>query len=228
LLHIITMKTTSYLLLFSCLILFQSCFEIIEQVFLKKDGSGDFQLVLNLSKSKTRLNSIIKMKTINGHEVPEKYEIKNKIVEIEKTVSKTAGLSNVKTNVDFDNYIANISFNFNKVSQVNDAVKNVYDKENGKGKTPENIYDYNKTGSLFTRLNLYSFKDEYKKLSNADKEVFATAIYTSIFKFEASISAVSNKETKISPSKKAVMLKLNALDIITGKRSVENKITLTN
>lgn len=221
------MKTTSYLLLFSCLILLQGCFEIIEQVFLKKDGSGDFQLVLNLSKSKTRLNSIIKMKTINGHEVPEKYEIKNKIAEIEKTVSKTAGLSNVKTNVDFDNYIANISFNFNKVSQVNDAVKNVYAKENGKDKTPENIYDYNKTGSEFTRLNLYTFKDEYKKLSNADKEVFATANYTSIFKFEASVSAVSNKETKISPSKKAVMMKLNALDIITGKRSVENKITLT-
>jgi hypothetical protein len=39
--------------------------------------------------------------------------------------------------------------------------------------------------------------------------------------------AASNKETKISPSKKALMLKLNALDIITEKRSIENKITLT-
>ncbi|MGB4843763.1 MAG: hypothetical protein WBP16_04810, partial [Ferruginibacter sp.] len=106
------MKTTAYLILFSCLILFQSCFEIIETVFLKADGSGNFQLVLNLSKSKTKLNSISKRKTINGHEVPSRYEISNKITEIEKTAAKTPGISNVKTAVDYDNYIASISCNF--------------------------------------------------------------------------------------------------------------------
>jgi hypothetical protein len=70
-------------------------------------------------------------------------------------------------------------------------------------------------------------KDDYKKLSNADKEVFATANYTSIYKFESNVAAASNAATKISPSKKATMLKQNALDLVTEKRSVENKITLT-
>jgi AAA+ ATPase superfamily predicted ATPase len=167
------------------------------------------------------------MKTINGHDVPSKEEIKNKTADIEKTISRTAGISNVKTTVDFDNYIIGITCNFNKVTQINDAVKNIYLKENPKGKASEKIYDYNAVGNLFTRLNLFSFKDEYKKLSNADKEVFATANYTSILKFEGTVMQASNKETKISPSKKAVMLKLNALDIITEKKSIENKITLT-
>jgi hypothetical protein len=224
--QLITMKTTAYLLLFSILILFSGCFEIIEQVFLKNDGSGDFQLVLNMSKSKTRLNSISKMKTINGHDVPSKEEIKNKIAEIERTVAKTPGVTNVKTTIDFDNYIAGISCNFSKVTQLNDVVKNIYLAENAKGRISEKVYDYNAASGLFTRLNLFSFKDDYKKLSNADKEIFATANYTSIFKFEGTVAAASNKETKISPSKKAVMLKLNALDIITEKRSIENKITL--
>jgi len=226
LLQLTTMRTTAYLLLFSILILFSSCFEIIEQVFLKNDGSGNFQLVLNMSKSKTRLNSIIKMKTINGRDVPSKDEIKRKIADVEKTVAKTSGISNVKTTVDFNNYIMGISFNFNKVTQVNDAVKNVYLKENDKGKAAQKVYDYNAAANLFTRLNLFSVKDDYKKLSNADKEVFATANYTSIFKFEGTVASASNKETKISPSKKAVMLKLNALDIIMEKKSIENKITL--
>lgn len=220
------MRITAYLLLFSILILFSGCFEIIEQVFLKNDGSGNFQLVLNMSKSKTRLNSIIKMKTINGRDVPSKDEIKRKIADIEKTVAKTSGISNVKTTVDFDNYIMGISFNFNRPTQVNDAVKNVYLKENDKGKAAQKVYEYNAAANLFTRLNLFSVKDEYKKLSNADKEVFATANYTSIFKFEGTVSSASNKETKISPSKKAAMLKLNALDIITERKSIENKITL--
>ena len=221
------MRTTAYLVLFAILITFQSCFEIIEQVFLKADGSGDFQLVLNMSKSKTRLNSIIKMKTINGHDVPSKEEIKSKVKDIEKTLSKTAGISNIKTTSDFDNYIISISCSFNKVTQINDAVKNIYLKENPKGKASEKVYDYNSTANIFTRLNLFSFKDEYKKLSNADKEIFTTANYTSILKFENTVAAASNKETKISPSKKAVMLKLNALDIISEKKSIENKITLT-
>lgn len=222
------MKTYTYIILFSCLLLFQSCFEIVETVFLNTDGSGNFQLVLNLSKSKTKLNSIIKMKTINGHDVPSKEEIKEKIASIEKTAAKTPGISNVKATVDFNNYIATINFNFTQVNRINDVVKNVYIKEGGKGKVPEKIYDYTPGSKTFKRLNPYSFKDEYKKLSNADKEIFATANYTAIFKFETSVTGASNKDTKIAPSKKATMLKLNALDVATEKKSIENKITLTN
>ncbi len=221
------MRRITYLLLFSCLILFQSCFEIIEQVFLKNDGSGNFQLVVNLSKSKTKLNSIIKMETINGHDVPSKSDIKYKIADIEKTVAKTPGLTNVKTSVDFDNFIVTLNCNFSKVTQLNAAVKNVYDKQNGKLKGVEKTYDFDAATQTFTRYNKFSVKDDYKKLSNADKEIFATANYTAIYKFESNVGAVSNKETQISPSKKATMLKQNALDLITEKKSVENKITLT-
>ncbi|HNF43940.1 MAG TPA: hypothetical protein PLT49_09735, partial [Ferruginibacter sp.] len=99
-------------------------------------------------------------------------------------------------------------------------------KENAGKKAPEKIYEYN--AGVFQRWNKYSFKDDYSKLSNADKEVFATANYTAIFKFESAVSAASNKETRIAPSKKAVMLKLNTLDVITEKKSIENKINLTN
>ena len=222
------MKTYMYLILFLCLFGFQSCFEIIETVFLNTDGSGNFQLVLNLSKSRTKLNSISKMKTVNGHDVPSKEEIKSKFADIEKTIAKTPGISNVKTTVDFTNYIASISCTFTQVNRMNDVVKNVYAKENGKAKAPEKIYDYTPASKTFNRLNLFSFKNEYTKLSNADKEIFATANYTAIFKFQSTVTATSNKETKTAPSKKATMLKLNALDIATEKKSIGNKITLTN
>jgi hypothetical protein len=221
------MKRTAYLLLFCCLILFQSCFEIIEQVFLKNDGSGNFQLIVNLSKSKTKLNSIIKMKTINGHDVPSKEDVKYKISEIEKMVAKTPGISAVKTTVDFDNFIATINCNFSKVAQLNAAIKNVYDKENGKQKGVEKAFEYDAANNTFTRLNKFSLKDEYKKMSNADKEIFATANYTAIYKFDMNVASATNKDTKIAATNKAVMLKFNALDIVTDKKSVENKITLT-
>ena len=64
-------------------------------------------------------------------------------------------------------------------------------------------------------------------MSNADKEIFATANYTGIFKFESDVATTANIESKTSANKKAVMLKLNVLDIITNKKSIENKINLT-
>lgn len=221
------MQKIAYLLLFSCLIFFQSCFEIVEQVSLKNDGSGSFQLVVNLSKSKTKINAIMKMKTVNGHDIPSKEEIQKKIATIEKTISQTTGISNVKIAVDFDNYIATINCNFNKVVQLNDVIRNINTKENGKNKDIEKTYVYDGAAKTFARLDKFSLKKDYKKMNNTDKEIFATANYTTIYKFESSIAAVSNKDAKISPSKKAVMLKQNALDLITDKKSIENKINLT-
>ena len=216
-----------YLVLFSCILMLQSCFEIVEQVFIKEDGSGTFELVLNMSKSKTKINSIMKMKKVNGHEVPDKEEIAKKVNDLEKTIQHTPGISNVKTSLDFDNYIATLSCSFNKVSNLNAAVKNIGNKEKTNNPALEKFYDYDAAGKLFSRLNKFSLKDEYYKMSNADREIFATANYTSIFRFVTDVTAASNKESKVAGNKKAVMLKLNALDVITGKKSIENKINLT-
>lgn len=215
-----------YPVLFLCLISCTSCFEIIEQVFLKTNGSGNFQLVLNLSKSKTKINSILKMKTINGHNVPTEQEIKTKIADIEKATAKTTGISNVKTSMDFDNYIATITCNFNKVNQLNGIIKSVMEIENKKNKFIEKSYDYDQATNIFSRINKVSLKKDYNKMSNADKEIFATANYTAIYKFETTVSSVGNKDAKVSPSKKGVMLQQNVLDVITDKKSIENKITL--
>jgi hypothetical protein len=225
--QLFTMKKITYTFLFICLISCTSCFEIIEQVFVKTDGSGTFQLVINLSKSKTKINSIMKMKTINGHNVPTEQEIKNKIADLEKATAKTVGISNVKTSMDFDNYIATITCNFNKVNQLNGIIKSVSEIENSKNNLIEKSYDYDVASNIFSRINKVSLKKDYNKMSNADKEIFATANYTAIYKFENTVSSVGNKDAKVSPSKKGVMLQQNVLDVITDKKSIENKITLT-
>lgn len=220
------MKKTAYLFLFSCLLLLQSCFEIIEQLVMKQDGSGNFQLVINMSKSRTKLNSITKMKKVNGHDVPSREEISRKVADIEKLIRNTPGMSNVKSSLDFDNYIASLSCDFVKVSNLNTAIKNINDKESNSNKPLANTYEYDATGKVFSRLNKFLLKEEYQKMSNADKEIFATANYTGIFRFDREITAASNKDSKLAANKKAVMIKLNALDVITNKKSIENKINL--
>ena len=165
------------------------------------------------------------MKTINGRNVPSEVEIKNKIKEIEKSIAKTAGITAVKTTLDWDNYIGTISCNFTNVNQLNNIAKNVANPSDAK--YIEKSYNYDIGNAVFERLNKLSVKKDYNKLSNADKEVFATANYTAISKFESTINTASNADAKISPSKKAIMLQYNMLDIINGKKSIENKITLS-
>ncbi len=220
------MNKTVFLLLVLSSLCCSSCFELIEQIQLKKDGSGSLQVTLNMSKSRTRLNSLIKMKTVNGHDVPSKEEIALKVKDIEKAVAKTPGISSAASSIDFENYIITLSCNFKSVPQLNAVSKSIRESENAPDKNTDQFYLFDAAQKSFSRLNKFSLKKEYEKMSNADKEIFATANYTTIYKFESEIKSTSNKESKISASKKAVMLKQNALDIITNKKSVENKITL--
>ena len=88
-------------------------------------------------------------------------------------------------------------------------------------------YSYDADAKIFQRKNKVDLKGLYAKMSNADKEVFSNANYTCIYKFETDVIATSNKDSKISASKKAVMLKESALDILTEKKSIENKINIT-
>ena len=212
--------------LFCLLISLTSCFELIEQVFVKKDGSGNMQLTLNLSKSKTKINSIRQMKTINGRDVPSENEIRQKIKELQTSVAKTKGITEVKTIIDLDNYIVTMSCNFTNANMLNGIVKSIA-KTGADAKYLEKSYNYDAATNSFERLNKISVKKDYNKLSNADKEVFATANYTSIYKFENTINSATNADAKISPSKKAIMLQHNVLDIIMGKKSIENKISLS-
>jgi hypothetical protein len=215
------------LLLICSTLCLQSCFDIIEEVSMNADGSGNFKLVLNMSRSKTKINSLMKMKTVNGHDVPSKEEVKNKVAAMEKTIKKTAGISNVKTSLDFENFIASINCNFTNVSSLNNAVKNIGGKEINKQPGIEKNYEYDAATKTFSRLNKFSLKDEYEKVSTADREIFTTASYTGIFRFKNDVTTTSNTASKISANKKAVMLKQNALDIITNKKSIENKISLS-
>ncbi len=216
-----------FLLLLVCSLSFQSCFEIVEQISFNNDGSGSMQLTLNLSKSRTKLNSISKMKSINGHDIPSNGEIQGKLKDVEQVMKKTAGISAVSSTVDFTNYIAVLNCNFKNVASLNSMIKNISNIDGGNApKGIENTYAYDPTTKAFTRQNKLPLKDYYKKVSNADKEIFTNAFYTSIYKFEGTVKSTSNAQSKTSASKKAVMIKHDALEIISGAKSIENKITL--
>lgn len=205
-----------------------SCFEIIEEINMKADGSGDMTITINLSQSKTKVASILLMDSINGYKVPEKAAIQREIGKAVANLKKMPGISNVKSTTDFTNYIGTISFAFKDVSNINNITKDILESQKIKASNVS-TYTFNKATATFNREYKYysTAKTEFNRLKKEDKEVFKTATYTSIYHFPATITKHSNALARVSKSQKAIMQKCSVMDIINGKISVTNQIQLS-
>lgn len=194
---------------------------------MRADGTGDMVITINLSQSKTKVASVLLMDSVNGYKVPSKQTIQKEINEAVAELKKMPGISNVKSSTDFTNYIANISFSFKDVSNVNNITRKILEQQKIKG-TSGSVYSFNKATGTFSRTYQHyaAGKTEYNKLKQADKDVFKTASYTSIYRFAKPIIKNSNTFSKISKSQKATMQKCSMMDLINGRVSVSNQIQL--
>lgn len=197
---------------------------MIEEVKMKDDGSGHFNFVLNFSQSKSKINSILKMQKVNGYKVPTKEEIINEASKLENLAQNTAGISNVKTNIDLTNYIFAIDLDFQKISNLNAVFLKL---KNSKKISTSIATDYFSFGDKkFVRSQKVPIKTLYDKLEKTDKEIFQTAKYTSVYKFDSTIKSFSNQSAAVSKSKKAIKLNGSVLNVINGNEKIENIITL--
>ena len=224
-------KYSLYLLLFCSCFLFTGCFEILEEINLNKDGSGTFTLTLNLSKSKTKLASVMLLDTVNGYAVPSEDDIKQALKDVEYHMKQTQGISNIAKTSDFDNYIFSVSCDFSSLDKVNNIFKELITKQNKKEHTQFTTthFTYKPSEAVFQRHFKYdgAIKKTFNSLKSEDKKVFDDASYTCIYRFKDEVSSVSNSQAKVSPNKKAVLLKVEAMSLILGERSVQNTINLS-
>ncbi|UII19147.1 hypothetical protein [Fulvivirga ligni] len=203
-----------------------SCFDIIEEINVNNDGSGTMTLTVNLSKSKTKLASIMLLDSINGHKVPTEADVNHALSEAVSYLKESDGLSNIQKKVDFDNFIFSLSCDFKHVKNVNLVIQELTNKLKVKPFTTS--FTYSNTSKTFNRANTFntSAQEKYGKLERDDKEVFDNAFYTCIYRFGSEVKTFSNDKAKLSKSKKAIMLKCSAIDVINGNTSLSNKIEL--
>ncbi len=203
-----------------------SCFEVIEEVNLKNDGSGSMIFTLNMSKSKAKLASIMLLDSVNGFKVPSRKDIQKSLDEIVAELNKAEGITNVKETADYDNFIFSVSCNFKKIDNINSMTDDLWRKQ--KNKTAVSSYLFDASKGYFKRHYQYDVeaKKQYNKLKSENKKVFDDASYTTIYRFDKEIVSQTNGSSKISKSKKAVMQRVSALDIINGKGNLANTIQL--
>lgn len=212
----------------SSLLLCSSCFEIVEEVSFNKDGSGHVVLTLNLSKSKTKLNSIMLLDSVNNYKVPTEKEIRIHIADAIKRVNQIKGISNLKNSINFNDFIFTVSCDFTDTEALNAVISNFSSRKDAALIKQNKHFNFDKSKNSFTRNYHYNLAREFKKTKMEDRKIFDTASFTTIYRFKSPISSSKNQTAKIAGSKKAIMLKVSAQDIIQNKNSIKNQIQLQN
>ena len=207
---------------------FSSCFQIVEDITVHEDGSGQVTLTANLSQSRTKLASVMLLDSVNGYKIPSQADIRSGLATLTKALSAISGISQVSHQVNFDTYVAVVKFSFDDVSNLNEVMNKAFSEM----KIPvdgRNAYRYDRQQQLFSRQysHVSQAKAEYDRLKPADQAVFKDAIYTSIYRFSRPVERVANPAAKVAASRRAVMLQTPVLALIDGSQSLSNRIQLS-
>lgn len=201
-----------------------SCFEVIEDITINKNGSGHLKVILNASQSRSDINALLLLKEVNGHPIPSLSAIKSKIVSFKDSVQQMAGFSNVKTQFDDKNFILVFEADFDKVERLNSGIYRLWNKYDRTSSKREVYFKY--VNQVFTRKPGQLFNAIYLKMQSADRKVLQNATYTALYRFEQLVKAQKNSMAKISPNKKVVFLKLPLQLMIEKPSYWYNIITL--
>jgi len=217
--------TVCLLLLSLCLC---SCFEVVEDMSVTKNGSGTMRLTINMSQSKTKLAAIMLMDTIRGNKVPDKAEIREELDKATAQLEKMPGISNVRNTLDLNDFVVTISFSFTKAEDVNQMMKSLLAQYNVQN-TPAVNYHYDDQQGRFSKEYRSSglVKDQYNKLNAKDRELLSPATYISIYRFELPVSDYTNKQAKVSKNQLAIMQRCQIPDLINGKANISNQVQLS-
>lgn len=208
---------------------FSACIEIIDDLTLNSDGSGTFKYVVNLSASKIKVNSVLALDSLDGKKVPSIAEIKNLIKEYHTKIESKEGISNVKIESDFTNFILKFQCDFTNVAALQKAIREIVIEKDKQ----QDFKEINHTwltwdGTTLSRSVPSLTTQTTQKLKQEDIDKLKEGSYISITRFDKAIEKSDNPLAKISPSKLACMIKTNPHALVNNLTLLENTIYLSS
>ncbi|MEZ0180702.1 hypothetical protein AB9T89_00540 [Flavobacterium oncorhynchi] len=201
-----------------CCLLLTSCFEITERIKHHDDQSGEYTLMIDFSKSWFKTKSAIFLEEVDGVKIPNEQEISQKLEDFKVKASKIAGISNVTTKTDFDNYIFIIKLNYANIKALNAVVNSINNQR-------DQIH-FSSNAKNFERIASYPVPEKVIKDPKKKKDLEEASI-TAIYTFDKDILSVENTNSKISKNKKTVFLKQSMYSVLKKSTLMNNTIQLT-
>ncbi len=227
---------------FICLLGCTSCFDLNENVFFKKDGSGNFSFSVDLGEMKSMMsmfdsfgkdldnkgNMTIKKTPIN--KLNTQFEIKR------RELLNTKGISNVNLIEDTINYTFGFKFDFKNIDALNVAMNTLFKDDSTQTKTENKTYFAWKNNQFirYEQLDSKSFLGSSSIMSGGNidnglfnlNKLFETATYSTSYEFENKIDSTYNTNAMLSSTFKKVTLTCHPF--AEQKDSTQKKCTIAN
>lgn len=211
------MNKLIYILLLITSTILVSCLDIVEEIELYKNNKGKVIYSINLSKSKTKLNALLKLDSIYGYEVPKIEDIERKILKITSEIREKEGILDAKFHINNIEYIYNIEIEFLDIKYLDNAIKSIpIIKENKINTTLYSILD----NKFIKKIYIPNFKEEELKEIEKRKESLQEARYVFILRNYENIKKISPNKLNTSKNNKAVMYSENLYKILKSKESI--------
>jgi hypothetical protein len=216
-------------LLFLILLIFSlsSCIEILDDLTIHTDGSGSLRYNINLSSNKIKVNSILALDSLDGQKVPKIEDIKEKVQQFIKTLDAQNGISNVKIEENYTDFILKFSCDFTNVLLLQEGIKATISsmtKEKNISELNHNwiTWDGTKLSRSIPAITL----NKVKELNQSDLEQLKQGTYTSISRFDKAVEKIGNPAASLSKNKLAVMIKTDTYSLKENSSILENVIYL--
>lgn len=205
------------------------CFELIEDTTLNSDGSGSYKLTVNLSASTTKVNSIMAMDSIKGTKVPSRSELQQKIHGYIKNLNTKEGISNAKAELNTENWILNLSVDFESLKSLRNGMIGLSEDINNKpanDKVNAIVLDFSK--NIYQRKigGLIPNDWQEKARKNEDFALLKDGKCVFIQRFDKEIVNVNSDDVRIAKSKKATMLQLSPLTLVNSPNKIDYTVTV--
>ncbi len=218
------MKKLGQLCLFVLCISLTSCFELVEQISVNEDGTGEMTVTLNMFESKKKLQTFLEApESMHGYKAPDQEEVENFFKGVVATVSEVEGISDVKSDIYYEDFIFSISGSFADVSAMDEAVKKF---THGMSRGMVNLKnEYRFEDGIFSRSFESPYKAEnYSEIPMMQRVILESARMISVYRFEQEIKGMTSADTELSFDKKEARFESNLSDIVSGAKTINNEI----
>lgn len=211
------------------LMLLSGCFEIIEEINLRKDGSGELMLTVDLSESALQVRQYLEAGEVDGKPLPSRQRMESMLEELKARLSKAPGLHGVVVQSNWDRYVFKIRCGFRRVEDLDAALLEMArEAAEQHDKTLRWKPNFRFQNGVFTRFFDFDIDPtDFDRLPATRKRMLESARYIVIYRFEQAIADFNNKAFQLSPSGKALMLQTTPADVLSRRLNPANRITLS-
>ena len=201
-----------------------SCFELLEQINVNADGTGEMTITLNMYESKDKLQKFMDMENgLAGFKPPERKEMDTFFSKVVETVSDVEGITDVKSDIYYEDFIFSISASFDDVESMNEAVNSF---TTGMSRGMINFKnDYVYEGGIFKRTFVSPVAaDQYDEIPMMQRLILESARIVNVYRFEKKVTDMSSTSAELSPDAMEARFESSLSDIVKGVKSPANEI----